>query len=88
MFDLANEKSKISLEIYMRITVKVKPGAKKPKIERLSGDNFSIWVREKPRDGKANHAVREALSDHLGIPKSRVVLISGEKSKIKVFEIQ
>ena len=71
----------------MKITVKVKASAKVAKVDRLSDDIFSVWVKEKPQEGKANYAVRKALADHFGIPKSRVILISGEKSKNKLFEI-
>ncbi|MDD5173992.1 MAG: DUF167 domain-containing protein [Candidatus Omnitrophota bacterium] len=71
----------------MKITVKVKAGAKQAKIEELSENSFSVWVKEKPQEGKANYAVREALADYFNIPKSRVTLISGEKSKTKLFEI-
>jgi uncharacterized protein YggU (UPF0235/DUF167 family) len=71
----------------MKITVKVKAGTKQAKIEKLSGNNFLIWVKEKPREGKANHAVRIALANYFNIPKSHVTLVSGEKSKTKLFEI-
>ncbi|MDP3730049.1 MAG: DUF167 domain-containing protein [Candidatus Omnitrophota bacterium] len=71
----------------MKIKVSVKAGRKETRIERLSDTSFSVWVKEKPQEGKANYAVREALADHFSIPKSRVILISGEKSKSKIFEI-
>ena len=71
----------------VKITVKVKAGAKQAKIEKLSDNNFSVWVKEKPQEGKANYAVREALADYFNIPKSRITLISGEISKTKLFEI-
>jgi len=71
----------------MKITVKVKASAKQKRIEKLSDNSFSVWVKEKPQEGKANYAVREALAEYFDIPKSRVTLHSGEKSKIKHFEI-
>ena len=71
----------------MRITVLVKAGRKETKIEKLSASSFSVWVKEKPQDGKANYAVREALAEYFDIPRSRIALYSGEKSKIKLFEI-
>ena len=71
----------------MRITVLVKAGRKEKKIEKLSDNSFSIWVKEKPQGGKANHAVREALAEYLNIPKSRVTLVSGKTSKTKLFDI-
>jgi uncharacterized protein len=71
----------------MTITVKVKAGAKQAKVEKISENNFLVHVKEKPQDGKANYAVREALADHLGLPRSRVLLVRGEKAKEKIFEI-
>ena len=71
----------------MRIKVFVKAGRKERKIEKLPDGSFSIWVKEKPQEGKANHAVRVALANYFDIPKSRITLYSGEKSKIKLFEI-
>ena len=84
MVDLANKKSKITR---MRITVSVKAGRKESKVERLSDNSFSVWVKEKPQEGKANYAVREALAEYFDIPKSRVTLMSGETSKTKLFDI-
>jgi uncharacterized protein YggU (UPF0235/DUF167 family) len=71
----------------MRIQVSVKAGRKESKIEKLSDNNFSVWVKEKPQEGKANYAVREALAEHFNISKSRVTLVSGDTSKTKLFEI-
>ena len=71
----------------MRIAIKVKAGAKQKRIEKLSDNSFSVWVKEKPQEGRANHAVGEALAEYFDIPKSRVALHSGKKSKIKIFEI-
>ena len=71
----------------MKITVKVKAGAKRAKIEKLSDNSFLVWVKEKPQEGKANYAVRAALADYFDIPKSRITLVNGETSKTKLFEI-
>lgn len=71
----------------MNITVKVKPNAKEARVEKLSENKFYVRVKEKPQDGRANYAVREALADYFGLPRSRVILIKGEKGKEKIFEI-
>lgn len=71
----------------MKISVKVKAGAKQEKVEKVSEGNFAVWVREKPQDGKANEAVQEMLAEYFDVAKSRVTLISGQKSKTKLFEI-
>jgi uncharacterized protein len=71
----------------MKIKIRVKAGAKTEAIEKLSEDTFSVRVKEKPQDGKANYAVREALAEYFGVPRSCVTLIKGEKSKDKIFEV-
>lgn len=71
----------------MKIKVKVKPNSKEDRIERLSDREFTARVKAKPQDGKANQAVKELLSDHFALPKSCIILVSGEKSRNKIFEI-
>lgn len=57
------------------------------KVEKTGDNNYSVWVRAKPADGKANEAVIKALAEHFGIAKSRIVLLKGQTSKQKIFEI-
>jgi uncharacterized protein YggU (UPF0235/DUF167 family) len=71
----------------MKISVTVHPNSKNPRIEKDIFDNLHIYVHEPPLEGKANHAVRIALTNHFHTKKSNVFLVSGEKSKIKVFEV-
>jgi uncharacterized protein len=71
----------------MKITITAHPNSKRPKIEKDMFCNLHVYVKEPPLEGKANHAVRVALADHFHTKKSNVFLISGEKSKIKIFEI-
>lgn len=72
----------------MKITVFAHVNSKKPRVEKdLLGD-LHIYVNEPPLEGKANRAIKEALADYLKISKSQVVMVRGEKSKQKTFEIQ
>lgn len=71
----------------MKIFVKVKPNAKKEKIERLNGDHFAVSVKDPPREGRANKAVIRALAAHLRLPLSRLAIVSGQRSKEKIVEI-
>ncbi len=71
----------------MKISVKVKPNAKQEKLEKLSENNYSVSVKAKPQDGKANYAVREVLAEHFAIPKSRIILVTGETSRNKIYEV-
>jgi hypothetical protein len=71
----------------MKIFVKVKPNAKHASVEKLDETHYAVAVKEPPVEGKANAAVAKALAEHLGVPASRVRLVSGHTSRQKVFEI-
>ena len=71
----------------MRISVIVHPNSKKPRIEKDLLEATHVYVNEPPLEGKANRAVVDALSDYFKVKRSCVILVSGEKSKNKVFEI-
>lgn len=71
----------------MRITVNVHPNSKKPRIEKDLLGILHIYVIQPPLKGRANKATIEALAKHFKTKKSSIYLISGIKSKIKVFEI-
>lgn len=71
----------------MKISVKVKAGAKTEKIEKDPLGGYNIWVRERPTEGRANEAVIKALAEHFGLPKSAVRIVSGHTAKNKIFEL-
>ena len=71
----------------MKIGVKVKAGSSKEKVEKLDDNNYAVWVRAKPADGKANEAVTKALAEYFDIAKSKVNLVKGHASKQKILEI-
>jgi hypothetical protein len=71
----------------MKLTIITHPNSKNPRIEKDLMDVIHLYIKEPPQEGKANKAVIEALADHLKIKKNQVILIHGEKSKNKVFEI-
>lgn len=71
----------------MKIIVSVKTGAKKTEVIILDAKHFAVHVTKFPEKGKANDAVIKALAKHLGISSSRIILLRGERSKNKLFEI-
>ncbi len=71
----------------MRVKVHVKPRAKMTQVERITEREFKVCVTAPPSENQANEAVQEALSDFLGIAKSRVVLVGGARSREKIFDI-
>lgn len=71
----------------MKVNIIAHPNAKKPRIEKDLLGTIHVYVHEPPLEGKANNAIREALTKYFKVKKSSVMLISGEKSKNKLFEI-
>ena len=72
----------------MRIKVKVKPNAGKNELKQISEYYFEAKVTVLPEKGKANERVIELLCKHFKIPKSRIILFSGQTYKEKVFIIE
>lgn len=71
----------------MRIAVRVIPGARTNEVLELGEGAYKVKVTTVPEKGKANIAVQKLLAKHLGISKSKLILIKGETSQDKVFEI-
>lgn len=73
----------------MKLNVFVKAGAKQERIEQTSPTDFNIWVTQKPHHNQANNAMLHALSYHLNIPVSQMVIIQGKfwrKKTVETFE--
>jgi uncharacterized protein len=71
----------------VRISIIAHPNAKRPRIETDLLGTLHVYVNAPPLEGKANMAVIEALAEHFNVKKGCVLLISGAKSKTKIFEI-
>jgi len=71
----------------MRISVKVKTNAKVNKIEPSPEKGWVVYVKEPAKEGKANEAVVRVVAEYFKVPKSRVNIKSGLKSRKKVIEI-
>lgn len=68
------------------ISVRVYTNSKKPRIVKEEGF-YRVWLKEKPVDGLANKALIEVLADFLDLPKSSVLIKSGDKNRNKLIEI-
>lgn len=78
-----------------RLLLKVTPNARRNEIlgweapEKASEGPpvLRVKLRVPPVEGRANREVVAFLAEYLGLPKSGVTLIHGEKSRSKVIEI-
>jgi len=70
------------------IKVKVKPNAKKNEIKKIGEDYFEVKTTAIPEKGKANQMVIELLADYFNIPKTKITLLKGGKSREKLFKVE
>ena len=67
--------------------VRVIPNARKSEFAGCRDGEWVLRLNAPPVDGKANKAAVEFIANSLGIPRSGVSLVSGEKGRHKIFEI-
>ncbi len=70
----------------MQLSVTVKPGSKQPGI-LVDGERVVLRVRERAVEGAANEACIRALADAFDLPRSRITLLYGARSREKRFTI-
>jgi len=67
----------------MKHTIKVKTNAKENAVLEGPGGELRVLVKAPPQEGRANEAVIETLAAHFKVPKARVTIVAGHKSKTK-----
>lgn len=71
-----------------KVQVQVKTRSSREMVEVIDESHLVVRVGVPPVDGKANERIIELLSAHFKVSKSKVLLVSGPKSKVKVFQIE
>lgn len=54
---------------------------------KITNDIIEVGIMEKPVKGKANIAIIKQIAKHLGISKSKIRIVAGEKSQDKIIEV-
>lgn len=72
----------------MRITVRVTPNAKDASLTVRDDGQYLVRVPEPPEHGRATEAVRRLVADRFRVSASRVSLVMGASSRVKVFDIR
>jgi len=67
--------------------VHVQPGAKRSEVAGLHGDRLKVRIAAPALDGRANDALERHLADALGVPRSAVRVVKGERSRDKVVAV-
>ena len=71
----------------IHIDLKVSPGASKNEITGIRDNRLCIRIAAPPEEGKANACLCGLLAKTLGCAKRDVVLIKGEKSRLKTVAV-
>ena len=71
----------------MLIKVRVTPNSKEPLVVQVGEGDFEVRVDEKAVDGRANKRLLAILAEHFGVPKSRIAIVRGARSRDKILEI-
>ncbi len=71
----------------MLVRIRVQPRARRTAFAGRIGEEWKLHVAAPPVDGKANHACIEFFAQGLGIARSSVKIVSGQKSRHKLIEL-
>ncbi len=70
-----------------RLVLRVIPNARRTEVVGMYGDAVKIKIQSPATEGKANAALLELLAGELDLPPRSVRIVSGEKSRDKLIEI-
>ena len=70
----------------MLIGVYATPNAKQARVVKVSED-FQVWVDERVVGGRANKRLSEILTEHFTVPKSRISILRGTKSRDRIVQV-
>lgn len=71
----------------MKFFITVKPRSREERVEEIN-NGYVAYIKEQPIENKANKALIRLLSEYFGVPRSRIAILSGVRSKQKIVEIK
>jgi len=71
----------------VKLKVRVIPNAKKTEFTGFRENELVLRLNAPAVEGKANKAATEYLARYFGVSRSAVSMVSGEKSRHKIFQI-
>jgi len=72
---------------FLFLSVKAVPGVSKSALGEVLDGRLKVRIAAAPEDGKANEELCSFLAKTLELPKKDVVLVSGEKSRLKTLRL-
>ena len=73
-----------------RISVRVKPNARTDRVIAYSSERevLDVALNAPPREGEANAALIDVLSEFFGVTKRQIKIVSGLQSREKIVEVE
>ncbi|OGL87343.1 hypothetical protein A3I40_04020 [Candidatus Uhrbacteria bacterium RIFCSPLOWO2_02_FULL_48_12] len=71
----------------MKISVKVRTGAREEGVEEIDDNSFLVRVKAEPIDDKANKALLRVLARYFQVTPSVIKIIHGRSSKHKLIDV-
>jgi uncharacterized protein (TIGR00251 family) len=71
----------------VKLKVRVISNARKTEFTGFREDELVLRLNAPAVEGKANKAATEYVARYFGVPRSAVSMVSGEKSRHKIFQI-
>lgn len=68
----------------LKVAVQVHPGASRDRVELRPDGGLEIWLRARAVEGRANAALVALLADRLGVRRSGVSIVRGERARHKL----
>jgi len=69
------------------LSVRVHPGARRNAITGVHDGALKVSLTTPPTDGRANQALIAFIAEQLGIPRTRVTLLTGATSRSKTLHL-
>ncbi len=70
------------------VNVRVFTKSSSPRVDSVEDGSYKVYVASAPERGKANRELLTALASHLGVRKSEISIVRGEKSRNKLIRIE
>ncbi|HYM27624.1 MAG TPA: DUF167 domain-containing protein [Steroidobacteraceae bacterium] len=70
-----------------RVSVRLTPRGGRDAVEGWDGEVLRVRVSAAPVNGGANEALVRLLAKSLGLPASRVTLVAGARSRLKLVDV-
>jgi hypothetical protein len=69
------------------LAIHIQPGAKRSGVAGLHGERLKLRIAAPAVDGRANDALVAFVAEKLGVPRARVAVAKGERSRDKLLII-